>query len=234
MSDINKQENRRHKRLNSLINGNFITKSGEEGALIVTDLSQKGMKAAIDKRLPVGTKIKFAIIPIDTPMPIFGTGSIMWIRPKLKGKTFPFDVGIKSNMPNFINRQRMVEYCYKKWFLQRIAEYALQKGYFFNGFDKSFPQPVSLWPFLFLFYVIIGGVLSVFNKIFFNFYISSILSYFLWLLMHTRRRLRRTNQLKRYAIKTRLILSIAFGRMVAYLVYGLFFIMGMLRIKKPS
>lgn len=234
MYKFSERENRQSNRSASVFNGAFFVKNGGTGPLIITDFSRSGIRALLKNKLSVGTKIRFEIMPLVSFMPIFATGKIMWIKTRNGNMTYRFEAGIKSNMPDFLNKERIVEYCHKKWFLKMVSDYALNRGYLARKLSGTPLHIKYFYPSIFLLYILVGAGFSIFNKVLLSIYLISIFSYFLWILKSTRTKLMKGRQIKRYAIKPKLILSVGLGRVFGHFCYGLFFILGLLGIKTPE
>ncbi len=120
--------------------------------------------------------------------------------------------------------------------LNQVANYAIHRGYFAKRYPETSLRFVYFVPALFLIYLIVSAVASVWNKIIAAIYLSSILVYLCLLFSYSIFTLFKEGRGKAFIFKLQLVFLVTVGIVLTHFYYGAFFIRGILsrRLKEEN
>lgn len=109
-------EKRKHMRFYADINGDFqVRDSNIKGILSTDNFSRGGFKATLNAKVDVGKTLECEMIFPETIMPFFSCGKVVWIKEKNDNAKDQYEVGILLEEMDTVEKQCLIDYCYKKW-----------------------------------------------------------------------------------------------------------------------
>ncbi|MBU1045380.1 MAG: PilZ domain-containing protein [Candidatus Omnitrophica bacterium] len=109
-------ERRKHMRFNTDINGEFQVRNNDiQGVLSTDNFSRGGFKATINKKVDLGQTLECEMIFPDTIMPFFSAGKVVWVKENNTNSKREYDIGIHLDQIDPVEKQCLIDYCYKKW-----------------------------------------------------------------------------------------------------------------------
>jgi len=109
-------EKRKHMRFNTDINGKFQVRDSDiKGILSADNFSRGGFRATINKKVDLGEMLDCEMIFPETIMPFFSSGKVVWIRANNDNSQQEYDVGVHLDQIDPVEKQCLIDYCYKKW-----------------------------------------------------------------------------------------------------------------------
>jgi len=219
---------RRYSRLDSVINGSFISREDNVcGDIVMTNFSQDGFKAALSRPIVPGRIINFQMRYEDHPMPVFATGKVMWVKEKNQDLTFCFDAGIHLLEQDAVVQQKASEYDFDNWHIRQVAEFAKQKGYLVKHFPERSLKVSCFVPSILLVYFVLGAMGSLLHINVALVYSASIMAYFLSIFATTIFWLFTEKSQKTVSDKISLIFPVSAARISSHISYGVFFLRGL-------
>ncbi|MBU1045206.1 MAG: PilZ domain-containing protein [Candidatus Omnitrophica bacterium] len=113
MTDYN--EKRRYLRMGAFLDGTFQTEDAKNGLVMLMNFNREGLKAALNRNIPVGQLLKLEIWIPGSIIPIFAKGEVVWIRKSAQDWTYNYDAGLRINEIGQDDRQRILDYAYENW-----------------------------------------------------------------------------------------------------------------------
>ena len=219
---------RRYSRLDSVINGTFISRQDNAyGDIMMTNFSCNGFKACLSKPIVCGRIIQFQMRYDNQIMPVFATGKVIWVTAKNQDLTYDFDAGIHLLEQDSINKQKASEYDFDDWHIKQVAEFAKQRGYLAKHFPQKVLKLACFMPSLLLTYFVLGAIISLFNINAALIYSASIIAYFLSIFATTIAWLLTEKSQKTVFEKMSLIVPVCAARISSHISYGVFFLKGL-------
>ena len=153
-------EQRRFTRTSAVIDGAFRCLDGNaQGALMLTDRSRGGIRATLTQALEPGKRIECGIHMPEQSLPVFTTGTVMWVRAKPRESTFGFDAGIRWDSFGLLDNPQIDGFRFTPWRMRHIAAFACQRGYFARRFPDTHAKSSYFLPsFIWTGYVVAGGI----------------------------------------------------------------------------
>ncbi|MFH1460479.1 MAG: PilZ domain-containing protein [Candidatus Omnitrophota bacterium] len=226
---------RKFARFDSVIDGTFhLNETNTSGQMIMTNFSRDGFKASLNMPIVPGKIIQFEMRFPGNLMPIFTQGKVVWLRNKNKDMTYGFDVGIKLLEIDSLQAQQIMENSFKNWQFKQIADYALYRGYYAKKFPEQYFKLTFLMPSLFLIYIILGAIVSLFNHQIALIYSLNLTIYALAIFLSTISQLISTNKVRLFLGKIRLIFPICLEKVAMHISYGFFFLIGIFSKNLPK
>jgi hypothetical protein len=109
-------ERRKHMRFDTDINGEFqVRDSGIKGTLRADNFSRGGFKATLNSSVDTGKMLECEMIFPETIMPFFSCGKVVWVKENNAGAKHQYDVGIHLEQMDPVEKQCLIDHCYKKW-----------------------------------------------------------------------------------------------------------------------
>jgi c-di-GMP-binding flagellar brake protein YcgR len=109
-------ERRKYMRFNTDINGDFQVRDSDIRGILSTDnFSRGGFKASLNAKVDIGKTLECEMIFPETIMPFFSSGKVVWIRENNDNAKHQYDVGIHLEEMDSVEKQCLIDYCYKKW-----------------------------------------------------------------------------------------------------------------------
>jgi c-di-GMP-binding flagellar brake protein YcgR len=113
-------DRRRHMRFDADIQGEFQVRDTDlKGVLTTDNFSRGGFKATLNKKIELGKVLEFEMTFPDTIMPFFSSGKVVWIKQNRSDDNSRYDVGVLLEQMDPIEKQCLIDYCYKKWNSER-------------------------------------------------------------------------------------------------------------------
>ena len=109
------KDKRRYLRMGAFLEGTFQTDDGKNGLVMLTNFNREGLKASINRNIPVEQSLKLEIWIPGSIVPIFAKGKIVWINESAEDWTYKYDCGIKMNEIEQDEKQRILDYAYEHW-----------------------------------------------------------------------------------------------------------------------
>ena len=109
-------ERRKYFRFEGPINIKYtLDDKRKRGRALTNNISKGGVSFNTSKNITNNDNIRMEFdIPGDN-MPVFGEGSVVWIKKNKNDKKRPFDVGVKLIDMARSDKSRILEYAYKQW-----------------------------------------------------------------------------------------------------------------------
>jgi len=108
-------DKRRYLRLGAFLEGTFQTEDGTHGLIMLINFSREGLKACLNRKVPVGNVLKLEVWMPGSIIPVFAKGSAVWIKKGNLAWTYQYDAGIKIMNIEKEDRQRIIDYAYEHW-----------------------------------------------------------------------------------------------------------------------
>ncbi len=117
-----KGDKRRYLRFAAFLEGTFQSEDGLNGLIMLTNFSREGLKASLNRKVQAGKTVKIDVQLPDSIVPIFAEARIIWIKRSSKEWTYDFDVGLKLEEIDPVDKGRIMEYAYEHWRKSRKSE----------------------------------------------------------------------------------------------------------------
>ena len=110
-------ERRKHMRFNAAINGEFRIRGSDISGLLTTDnFSKGGFRAVINRKIFPEAVLDCELTFPESIMPFFSTGKVIWVKEENgDNAAFRYNAGIVLQEIDFVERQTLIDYCYKRW-----------------------------------------------------------------------------------------------------------------------
>jgi PilZ domain. len=108
-------DKRKFLRFGAFLEGTFHLDDGKSGLVMLTNFSKGGAKASLNRNVPPHTPMNIELWMPGSIIPVFSTGTVMWIRKSSKEWTYQFDAGIKVGHMDEDDYQRVMNFAYQYW-----------------------------------------------------------------------------------------------------------------------
>jgi c-di-GMP-binding flagellar brake protein YcgR len=113
-------DRRRHMRFDTNIHGEFQVRNTDVKGILSTDnFSRGGFKATVNTKVQLGKVLECEMTFPDTIMPFFSSGKVVWVQENKSDDNIRYDVGVLLEQMDPVEKQCLIDYCYKKWNLDR-------------------------------------------------------------------------------------------------------------------
>ena len=113
-------DRRKHMRFETDINGEFqVRETDIKGLLSADNFSRAGFRATVNTKVDLGQVLECEMTFPDTIMPVFSSGRIVWVKENSLSNNVSYDVGVLLEQMDPIEKQCLIDYCYKKWNARR-------------------------------------------------------------------------------------------------------------------
>lgn len=225
-------EKRKHKRVNSVISGEFYSQADKKmGEIMVLDSSRGGFKAAFDKAILPGGLLRFQVTLPGKKMPVFTTGIVTWIQERGQNRIYNFNAGVELLEIDSLNSQKISEYDLGRWHLRQIADCALHKGYFARRLSHRPWEMLFYLPIQIFVLIVSGLITSIIFKEFAFLFLSFLILYPALIVILSVVSLLWQRSSKSFSETLKLVLPVSIARVSGHITYGLFFLLGSFKKK---
>ncbi|MFH1062693.1 MAG: PilZ domain-containing protein [Candidatus Omnitrophota bacterium] len=109
-------ERRKYMRFDTDIKGEFQVRDTDIKGILSTDnFSRGGFKATLNTKVDLGKMLECEMTFPETIMPFFSCGKVVWVKENNANTKHQYDVGIHLEQMDPVEKQCLIDYCYKKW-----------------------------------------------------------------------------------------------------------------------
>ena len=220
-------EQRRFTRTNAVIDGAFRCLDGNaQGALMLTDRSRGGIRATLTQALEPGKRIECGIHMPEQSLPVFTTGTVMWVRAKPRESTFGFDAGIRWDSFGLLDNPQIEGFRFTPWRMRHIAAFASQRGYYARRFPDTHAKSSYFLPSLWTGYVLAGGISALMFPRWLPVFAATLVAGLVGVLFEGLRRVGAATAGGSLAVRLQTLAALCISKPLVYLEYGIFFLRG--------